>query len=363
MTGSFGHKNGMLTNSSPINFGVEGRRQWRPGDLPTLGNAFQAAGYRCGYVGKWHLGSAAVDPGPLRLGFDDSWTVAYKDVHDYFNWQYCTGATSRLEGTGFRAGAEVDMTIDFMKHSDPRPWFCVLSWGPPHDPLTPPESFKRFKKVPLPPSARAPQVLKMTREILPLYYALIEALDFHFGRLLQSLESLGLAENTLVIYTSDHGNQMGSQDYIGKELPYDESTRVPFLMRWPGRIAPGRVSAMPFGTPDIFPSLAGMVGLPAPTDVQGRDLSDALLDLPGAARQEHVYLAAWDTPVQPWPGWRGVRTEQHLFARTKDHPWMLYDLLEDPQQLRDLRKLDKPLRKELDELTTTLMQQYGDSWG
>jgi arylsulfatase A-like enzyme len=205
-------------------------------------------------------------------------------------------------------------------------------------------------------------MLAYARENLPLYYGLIEALDHEFGRLMRALDELGLSDDTLVVYTSDHGNMHGSMGSMGKEQPWVEASQVPLLMRWPGRIEAGSELGMPFGAPDILPSLAGLAGLPAPGGLDGLDLSPALLGRPGAPRREAALLANHLSRAIPWPGWRGVRTERYLYARTQDKKWMLYDLQNDPFEMEDLLWEDRSLRRELDALTLELMARSGDGW-
>ncbi|MCH6552436.1 MAG: sulfatase-like hydrolase/transferase, partial [Planctomycetes bacterium] len=114
------------------------------------------------------------------------------------------------------------------------------------------------------------------------HHCLMKMVDDCLGTLMDTVRELGLLDNTLIIYTSDHGTMLGGHNYLGKELPYNEATGVPFLVRWPGRIPAGSQLASPFGSPDIFPTLAGLAELPAPAGVDGRDLSGELLGEPGA---------------------------------------------------------------------------------
>ena len=379
MSGCFSHHTGLLTNNkNERNFGVGAGAQWEPArlGLKTLGESFRAAGYRCGYLGKWHLGEVDLDPGPLRFGFDDDWIVDARNAkgdeeegaHDYWNWTYHTGKGQTFSGGGrFRTAMETDLLLDWLAQraadQDERPWFMVASWGPPHEPFTAPDEYQHYADVPLPANVRDEKSRLLARELLPGYYALIEALDHEFGRLVAGLDAAGLAADTLVIYTSDHGNQYGSQDALGKEQPYPESTHVPFLLRWPGRLAAGSVLDMPLGTPDILPTLAGLAGVAAPAGLDGRDLSGALLGRPDAERQEAVLLQVCHSKLMPWPGWRAVRTSQWLFARAKPQNWMLYDVRNDPLCLENLIGRGVPAQKELQGLLADLMARHGDRWG
>ncbi len=373
MTGTFGHKNGMLTNTSNRNFGVDDKGQWRPPHgAPTLGETFGAAGYECAYVGKWHLGWVNVPRGPLRFGFDDYWAAATYPSHTYWEWKYVTDEDEFVEGGGaFRPVMETDLVLDFLAERAARPsaepWMMVLSWGPPHDPLEPPEEFRHYDDVPLPPNVRGTGSEEHARAKLPLYYASVEAIDQQFGRLVAALDTLGLADDTIVVYTSDHGAMLGSKGLEGKEMPFRESTGVPFLLRWPGRVPAGAVIEAPLGAPDIFPTLCGLAGLPVPAGLDGDDVSAVLQGTPGATAPAAAYLTTHEAPLVPWPGWRGVRTARHLYARQQNRPWLLFDLEHDPWQRRNLvdsaEAGDKALLAEMEQHLDRLMQRHGDRWG
>jgi len=345
MAGDLACRTGMLGNHTELNFGVRGE-QWTPGERPLLGTTFARAGYRCGYVGKLHVGRANVDPGPARFGFDDSWAVAGEDHHEYFRWLYYTDRVTAVRGEGaFRPRMEADLALDFVAAADARPWLLVLSWGPPHRPFTPPAEFTRDEPATPPPNV---PVRPNAGRALAGYYGLVEAIDAEFGRLVRALDGTGVGRRTVVVYTSDHGM-------------HAESTQVPFLVRWPGRITTGATLAVPFGAPDVFPTLAGLAGVAVPEGVGGVDVSAAftggsLADLPTSA-----YLSGY-VPTTKRPAWRGVRTERWLYARTRAEPWLLFDLEQDPYQVRNLVETHADRRRELDELTERSMQRVGDRW-
>lgn len=375
MTGAYAHHHGMFNNRPPFvpagnlretserNFGVDAFDQWRPGDLPTLGETFARAGYRCGYIGKWHLGNANVPRGKLRFGFNDDWYVGATPKHDYWRHRFITNDQRMLKGEGtFVPTVETDLALDFIEAADDRPWVLILSWGPPHGPFDPPDEFKHYDGISAPPNVPEGPREVIEGKTLPMYYALIEAIDHEFGRLVDGLGKLGGAESTLVMYTSDHGAQLQSHGLAGKEVPYSESTRVPFLMRWPGTLPEGEVTTMPIGSPDIFPTLTGLMGVPTPAGVVGTDLSAALRGVPGAARQQAAYLAAHEPRGEPWPGWRGVRTATHLYARREDAPWLLIDVANDPHEQDNLVGKSPELEAEMDTLVNDLMREVGDSW-
>jgi len=138
---------------------------------------------------------------------------------------------------------------------------------------------------------------------------------------------------------------------------------VPFIARWPGRIAPGKTLSAPLGTPDILPSLAGLAGLAPPSVPDGLDLSALLLGGSDARTAPAAYLSCYvSTESKDKPAWRGLRTERHLYACTEQGPWLLYDMLDDPHELINLVEAGHPLVAELHARTLDTMSSVGDAW-
>jgi len=155
-----------------------------------------------------------------------------------------------------------------------------LSYGPPHDPWTDESTPERFRRLfdgvdfPDPPNYRrddAPYGDEWSRlteahcRQLPRwrhnYYAQVASLDWNLGRLMEALADLGLEGNTIVIFTSDHGEMFGAHGRRAKSTFYEEACRVPFLLRWPGHVPANFRSDAPLGTVDILPTLCGLMGL------------------------------------------------------------------------------------------------------
>ncbi len=364
MTGSLGHHNGMITNTDPRNFGVDERGQWSPQGLPTLAETFAAAGYRCGYVGKWHLGVVNTAPGPLRFGFNDYWATNLWPSHEYYEWKYATDKNQIVEGEGrFRPAVEVDQVVDYVRDAGDEPWLMMLGWGPPHSPFDPPPRYKnKYRNVELPPNIIGATSEAVARTMLPGYYGLVEAIDTEFGRLVTELYKLGRHLDTIVVYTSDHGNMLASHGLVGKEMPYQEASAVPFIIRWPGKIPAGVRQDMPFGAPDVFPTLAGLAGVDVPGGIDGRDFSRLLLGRPDAPRQDLTLLQMKFCEQAPAPGWRAIRTARHMYAARREEPWLLYDLQEDPWERRNLVDARSPLVAEFEEQLRAEMSRLGDSW-
>ena len=191
------------------------------------------------------------------------------------------------------------------------------------------------------------------------YYGLISQVDAEFGRLIEALKECNQAEKTIVVFTSDHGEMLGSQGLYSKHWPYRESSEVPFLIRWPGQIEANSTMGMPLGSPDIFPTLCGLAGINLSEMLDGVDCSATVLG--GKPAQESVYLAMQHGYVA-WPGWRGLRTERYNYARTEDNPWVLFDLENDPFEETNLVGQNGRLVAEMDALLLDTMSACGDSW-
>jgi arylsulfatase A-like enzyme len=191
---------------------------------------------------------------------------------------------------------------------------------------------------------------------------MITAVDDQVGRLTAELDSLGMAENTMVLFTSDHGDMLGSQGQRLKRKPWEESIRVPGIVRYPRRVRAGRRSDAFFTHVDMAPTILGMCGVAIPRSMQGADLTrlmtgstergpgEAFLQIFGPFRGDGTEA-----------GWRGVRTQRYTYARYADRPWVLYDNERDPDQL-DNRIGDRALVARMERRVAAWMSRTGDSW-
>jgi arylsulfatase A-like enzyme len=188
------------------------------------------------------------------------------------------------------------------------------------------------------------------------YYAHCSALDECFGRLMTSLDELGLSQNTLVIFTSDHGDMLFSHNRGWKTKPWRESVGIPMLMRWPGKIKSDQESRLPISLVDLMPTILGLSNTPIPKDVQGIDLSWHPLDQKGQAPEStyiNYLVTSTDQRHQPW---RGVVTERHTYAETQEGAWLLYDDIADPYQMSNL--LDDPATMPLQRKLHSMLQDW-----
>jgi arylsulfatase A-like enzyme len=343
ITGQYPLTNGVYVNDVPL----------EPKEV-TLGEAFRQAGYQTGYIGKWHLyGSPdgwhgrwqAYVPPEKRLGFD-YWKAA-ECSHDYNHSFYYSGTDqTRQFWSGYDAQAQTDDACRFIReHSrQTRPYFLVLSWGPPHFPLhTAPERYQalyRDKEIHLRPNVPESHKAQATASLRG-YYAHIAALDDCFRQLLDTLQATGTADDTIVVWTSDHGDMMESQGLSYKLYPWEESIRVPLLIRYPRRSGrKGRVCAFPVNSPDVMPTLLGFSGLPIPPGVQGIDYSrprpTSHLGVPTSSAFLNLPVPLTSALSYGIAEYRGVRNERYTYVRSIHGPWLLYDNHHDPYQIYNL---------------------------
>ena len=312
LTGQYALSHGLFMNDAPLN-----------PELTTIAKVYKAAGYDTGYVGKWHIdgqGRSAYIPEERRQGFD-YWKVL-ECTHNYNASAYYAGNNPvKKQWKGYDAIAQTrDVQRYISDHaSSTKPFMAFLSWGSPHNPYqTAPKKYQdqfSAEEIQLRPNVPAASAAKARKELAG-YYAHIAALDQCVGDLMATLEETGLRDNTILVFTSDHGDMLHSHDHIRKQKPYDESVRVPFLVRYPDRCA-GREIDMPIGTPDIMPTLLGLSGIQVPGSVEGRDYSQMLTE--EAEPVNGAELIECITPFGEWHRGRGGREPaQHRGAGLHD---------------------------------------------
>ena len=341
----------------------------------SIGNVFRRAGYHTGYVGKWHLGNAAWVPeerggspfiptGEGRHGFEDFHIWTNTNAHWESNYVHPdTGEVERREG--YNATLMTDQALAYLdeRADSADPFALFVSWNPPHPPLhdAPPELLKLYSQDGLSIRSNVAQdvregkkrfsthgghndVLQTMREQLAHYYAHVPGVDREIGRVLDKLDELGVADNTIVIYSSDHGDMLASHNRLRKPHPYAESTDTPLLIRYPKSVpAGGEIGGMA-SMVDHYPTMLGLAGIPVPADAVGLDLS-ALCRGKDAAEPDTAFILASQTSLGIDPalerldfldGTRGVVTERYAYMRTGEKHNELFDLEEDPFQMRNL---------------------------
>ncbi len=367
-----------------------------------LAHVLDRAGYDTAYIGKWHLWAnqlgnhydpknSFVPPGPYRFGFNGFW-AAYNFHHEYYRAYYHTDTPEKIPVKGYEPDFQTELAIGQVKHlaTAGKPFALFISIGAPHDPWdrdnVPAQYYDMFAddgptpRFALPPNYKpendpyadawgrfkGPAERKQIPEWMRVYYGMVANLDWNVGRLLKAIDDAGIRDNTIVVFTADHGEMMGAQGRHAKNIFYEEAARVPLVMRWPGRIPAGLSSDACLTTSDIMPTLLGMAGLPIPAKVEGMDLSHCAFDKPGpepeAALLENTgACAAWEDGHE----WRALRSKRYTYAiYRKDRKEFLFDDLKDPYQFHNLA--DNPAEAQtlghFRALLKTRMQDLGDTF-
>ncbi|WP_339758113.1 sulfatase [Algoriphagus aquimarinus] len=380
LTGQYPLTNGVFYNDKPL-----------ATEAVTMAKIYKDAGYQTGYIGKWHLNGHAPGEHPFsardlpvpkerRQGFD-YWKV--REVsHDYNDSFYFDENDERQVWEGYDAFSQTDSAISYIKKNKKNPFLLVMSWGPPHNPYqTAPEKYKAMydpAKISLRPNV--PENLRdSARQVIAGYYAHITALDKAMGDLLQTLESEGLADNTILVFTSEHGDMLFSKGVLRKQRPWDESIKVPMLLRYPKGISKPRTIANPIDTPDLLPTLLGLSGLKTPKTVEGTDFSAQLKA--GNDIDNEAALIMLPVPFHEWQfknggrEFRGIRTQRYTYVKDLLGPWLLYDNKTDPYQMDNLAgqaeykelqdSLEKVLKAKLKKTKDDFLpaDEYMTKWG
>lgn len=347
-------------------------------DEISIGDAFGHAGYQTAWVGKWHLhtgsfpqigGPDYVPEGRDRLGFQ--YWRGYNFHTDYFNGSVNLDGWRYERWEGYETNALNRYAVEFMNNVHDEPFYLFISPHQPHHTsyeFAPQEYYDRLPtQLTLPanvPETERERAVKAYRD----YLAMTLALDDMVGELMNYLERTGLADNTLLIFTSDHGTQMGAHGWppYQKKVPYEDSLLVPMIVCLPGVFDGGKTCDVLTAPVDIFPSLCSLCGVPIPRTVEGCDLSAAWRGEKNAFEQDAVltmnFTAAYDYLVNG-EEWRGVRTKDYSYAKWLNGLTELFDLRNDRLQMNNLagnpesRDLQEAMERKLKEL----MDKRGDT--
>jgi uncharacterized sulfatase len=345
--------------------------------LPTWPKLLQASGYRTGLVGKWHLGNQPRFH-PLRNGFhffaghlDGGWNP----------WQpvlEIDGKEAKVEG--FSVDHTADDAIRFLDGAKGKSFALCVHFREPHTPYLPvpvgdAALFRDLDPtIPNYRNLKVEQVKSWTRE----YYACVHAIDRNVARILRRLDDLKLADETVVIFTSDHGYNIGhhgihtkgngfwcttDRDGVRPNM-WDTSLRIPFIIRWPGVVQPATVFDQPTTNEDLFPTLLALAGVERPKDWKGHghDLTPLLRGKPYAKRD--ALFGQYDISNTASEKMRMVRSKDWKLVRhyTVDNRDELFDLARDPGELNNLyaNEAYQARRDELQSMLDAWMKSISD---
>ena len=355
-------------NSATAPYGVE-----LPESARCWSDVLKDQGYELGYIGKWHLDSPYQPyietsnnkgkiawnewcPKERRHGF--SHWIAYGTYDYHLKPMYWDTDASRDEFyfvDQWGPEYETDRAIDYIANQDNKfrdtgkPFALVVSMNPPHTgyELVPDKYKEIYRDVDVETVCNspiiAPKGTKMGdfyRKSVLDYYACMAGVDEQVGRIIRQLKEQGLFENTIVVFTSDHGDSMGMHEHIGKNIYYEEAMRIPMMISWPEKIAPRRDSTLMIAFADLYPSLLSLMGFKEqiPAEVQTFDLSASILSPEKA--QEVVQPYYYLLPENLMTGYRGLRTKKYTFVvhatNGRTDEWILFDREQDPFQRNNI---------------------------
>lgn len=386
LTGTFSHVNGVPNLSTPL-----------PLDRETFAGLMQEAGYQTAIVGKWHLHR---DP----TGFDH-WDIL-PGQGAYHNPEFIVNGR-KTANTGYVTDLTTDKSLAWLKGRDAAKPFMLMchfkaphrSWEPdakhakmyeeadiprpatldddwatrsaaaPRATMTVDKDLSRFDLKMDPPAGLEGAALKNWKyqRYIKDYLRCVASIDDNVGRIMAYLDEAGLAENTVVVYTSDQGFFLGDHGWYDKRFMYEESLRMPFIVRYPPVVKPGSVCEQLVMNVDFAPTFLEYGGVQVPAWMQGESLVPLLAEKSGAWRDAVYYHYYEDGPPHRVCPHYGVRTARYKLIRFYGpvDAWEMYDLQEDPAELRNIA--DEPAaaatRARLTAELTSLRTKYKDNTG
>ena len=337
-----------------------------PDDVPLLPELLRANGYTTYGTGKWHNRR-----GSYARCFGESGKVFFGGMSDQFAMpvndfdpagEYPPEETYIADG--YSTTVFSDEMISFLSERSPdddEPFFAYIAFTSPHDPRTPPPPFDTMydpAAIALPPNfepehpfdigvrdirdellAGYPRGEDEIKRHIADYYGMISHMDYDIGRILETLDARGLSENTIVIYTSDHGLGVGQHGLMGKQNLYDHSMRIPLIMRGPGLPAGLRSRALLYLL-DLYPTLLELAGVPVPDSTAGHSLTALLNEVTYKHRRQiySAYQGVFGHPAGA-PYQRSIKDERYKLIQTVVEgvmTWQLFDLDADPLETQDL---------------------------
>jgi arylsulfatase A-like enzyme len=362
-TGMYATNTGVYRNGIPLDK-----------DAVTLAKCFNDAGYATGYIGKWHLATQDPIPADERGGYQ-TWLAS--NLLEFTSDAYDTvmfdndGAPQRLPG--YRVDGLTDAAIRYVDAHQAEPFFLMISYIEPHhqnhvDDYPPPEGYRaRYTGRWTPPDLQA--LGGSSAQHLGGYFGMVKRLDEAFGRLLDALKSLHLSEDTIVLYTTDHGNHFKTRNDEYKRSCHESSVRLPTALCGPGFDGKGQVREV-VSLIDLPPTLLDAAGLAVPASMEGRSIVP-LVNGDKADWPEEAFIQISESQVG-----RAIRTQRWKYGvdAPDKHPWndpgsdtyveqYLYDLDSDPYELQNLIEVEshRPVADALRERLIARMVEAGEA--
>jgi len=405
LTGKYSHLNGMTANPAETTDGVT--HPAFDASQPTLPKILREHGYQTGLVGKWHLPANPGEAGFDYFVFKRGSGGPYYQAGGYLRNEKL-GSTTIVEKSypGYITDNEIDFAIDGIRQFT-KPFFMMVQFFSDHRPFDPPHPYEHIYddvRIPEPgtfyddyslrasgarearmrvsemPDFHPPADLTERQrlqwnyqKLMQRFLGTLKAQDDNMGRLLDYLDKSGLAENTVVIFTGDHGFFLGDHGWFDKRFMYEQALRVPWMIRYPGVVKPGSVSSDWVVNIDNAPTVLDLLGIPVPSDMQGRSLVPLFHGQTPADWRQSMYYHYYEFAPPHWvlPHY-GIRTERYklIFYYTVNE-WELFDLEKDPDEMESLLEWSgfrihpgyESIVADLVSQLTALRAQYRDDTG
>ncbi len=398
MTSKYGFATGVTTNcnSNTTQMGV-----YLKEDEICMTDVLSKNSYNVGYIGKWHLDPVEPKHAQYTEGYRPDGVLwdAYPEKHrrhgiDYWYGYGCNdnhfhpnywGNDSKVDESirpdEWSAKHETDIAIKYIlntenQRDENKPFALFLAYNPPHMPFDQvPEQYRELYKGIDPKDLLTRKNIdhdgrisdekyggksgkETAYENVANYFAAISGIDEQFGKVLAALEEKGLTQDTIVVFTSDHGDMMGSQNLMHKSTWYSESFKVPFLIRYPKALQPSTRDFV-MSVTDVMPTLLSMAGLSTeiPKNIHGENKTDLLM---GYDRDTEGLYFNYGINA------RGLKTPSHTFVSIKDRDnseqLLLFDDVTDPYQLSNIADSSREITSKLRDKTEWLLKQAGDNY-
>nr|WP_319509525.1 sulfatase [uncultured Draconibacterium sp.] len=364
----------LLTGRFPTSTGMFLNDVYLPSEELCMAEIYKEANYSTAYLGKWHLDGHGrknnVAP-ERRQGFD-FWKGSECD-HNYPKEHYYANNDPEIKyWEGYSTFAIANEAKKYMQDNaqKEKPFLLFVSLATPHFPhqTAPKEYMEMYTPDKLKLSANVTDDMQeWALKELQGYYAHCTATDKAIGEIIDKTKELGIYDNSIIVFTSDHGEMMGAHGYrpFMKHQAYSESSEIPFLISYPNmEMAKGKKAEAPITTPDILPSLLSLCNIKIPKSIEGYDLSGIVKDPSKDIDRVALFMnpcpfdIAYDDDE-----YRAIKTARYTYAKTPDGPSMLFDNEKDPLQLNNLvgnedyaeiqQELDKQLMNELSRIGET----------
>jgi N-acetylglucosamine-6-sulfatase len=337
LTGQYAHNHGVINNISP----------WNNNNVTFL-ELLKAGGYDTAFIGKWHM------PGdfPKLRGLDEFVTFTVeKGQGRYWNCPLIENGVEVPSREPYITDELTRRAHEYIGQKHDQPFCLYLSLKAAHHNWSPPkETENLYRDVDIKLPDEADNMVgyangnMMLGYLMPLeivyrkYCRVITSVDNHVGQILKRLEELGLSDNTIIVYAGDNGYLFGEHRMVDKREAYEESIRIPFIVRYPGFIPdPGRRAEQMLLNIDLAPSLLAAAGLPIPSNMDGESFLPILASESAPSRRNWLYENFKDFPHRT-PPLKAIRTNRHIYVEYDENsrPIELFDVIDDPRQQHNL---------------------------